>query len=138
MPNLSPELLPGAIFALAICAVVGAAAWQYFAEQKRREALAAAALRLGLEYCAGDPGLGREPFSGFPIFCQGRNRRFSNVLRGRFDAAVLGHFELHPGWRVEGQGDWLAACRDGRRVAPEDLGAFLDEAKTTFYAFRNR
>ena len=60
------------------------------------------------------------------------------AVRGLFDAAVLNHFELHPGWRVEGQGEWLVVCREGRRVAAEDLRTFLDEAKTTFCAFRNR
>jgi hypothetical protein len=220
------EILPAAIMAGAVLLVGGAAAWQYFAEKKRREALAEAALRLGLEYCAGDPGLAREPFCDFPVFCQGRSRQFSNVLRGRlsggdaevlvfdhayvtgsgknrhthrqtaaafrsprlalpafelrpenilhkvgglfgyqdidfegspefsgkyllrgkeepavrgiFDAAVLGHFALHPGWRVEGQGEWLVVCREGRRVSAEELRSFLDEAQTTLCAFRNR
>src|SRR3989339_254423 len=80
------EILPAAIMAGAVLLVGGAVVWQYFAEKKRREDLAAAALRLGLEYRADDPGLARETFSGFPLFCQGRNRQFSNVLRGRLDA----------------------------------------------------
>ncbi|MCX5796490.1 MAG: hypothetical protein NTY77_13435 [Elusimicrobia bacterium] len=222
---LTPEVLPAVIMGGVILLIGGAAALQYFSEKKRREAFAEAALRLGLEYQAGDPGLAREQFSDFPCFCIGHSRQFSNVLRGKldaeaalalfdfsyvtgngksrhtyrqtvagfhvpglglpafelrpenilhkvgglfgyqdidfdaspefsgkyllrgkeeaavrrlFDAAVLNHFALHSGWRVEGQGEWLAVCREGRRVAPADLRNFLDETKTTLCAFRNR
>lgn len=225
MPAFSAELLPGAAFAFAICAVVGAAAWQYFAEKKRRAAFAEAAALLGLDYSPYDSGAALGRFIGFPFFCQGRGHSYSNLLRGRldakaevlvldyayvtgsgknrhthrqtvavfraeglglpafelrpenilhkvgglfgyqdidfaehpdfsgkyllrgkeepavrglFDAAILNHFALHPGWRVEGEGDWLAVLREGRRVAPEELRSFLDETGTTFCAFRNR
>ncbi|MDD5630268.1 MAG: hypothetical protein PHU21_14470, partial [Elusimicrobia bacterium] len=208
-----------------ICLAGGAAALQYVFEKKRRQGLAEAALRLGLEFSPADPGLAREGFSDFPFFRVGHSRQFSNVLRGKldggaeqfvfdysyvtgsgknrhtyrqtvaafradnlglpafelrpenilhkvgglfgyqdidfaaspdfsgkyllrgkeetavrdlFDAAILNHFSLHPGWRVEGYGDWLAVCREKRRVDPEGLRTFLDGTRTTLCAFRNR
>jgi hypothetical protein len=65
------------------------------------------------------------------------------LLRGRDEADVAAlfglnlrqYFESHPGWFVEGEGDWLLACRHGRLVKPEAVPAFLDEAKLLLWAF---
>jgi hypothetical protein len=65
------------------------------------------------------------------------------LLRGPDEPAVAAlfglnlrqYFESHPGWFVEGEGGWLVACRHGRRVAPEEVPAFLDEAKLLLWAF---
>lgn len=60
------------------------------------------------------------------------------AIRSVFGPAVLNHFDLHPGWCVEGKDDWLTVYRYHHRVKPEDVRAFLDEARTNLYAFSNR
>jgi len=56
-------------------------------------------------------------------------------IRALFGLNLLQYFEAHPGWSVQGGGGWLAAWRQGQRVEPENLPAFLDETKLLLWAF---
>jgi hypothetical protein len=64
------------------------------------------------------------------------------LLRGPDEADIAAlfrlnlrqYFESHPGWFVEGEGKWLVACRHGKLVKPQDIPAFLDEAKLLLWA----
>ncbi|HAH08293.1 MAG TPA: hypothetical protein DCM05_17505 [Elusimicrobia bacterium] len=70
-------------------------------------------------------------FEGFPEFSR------NYLLRGQDEAAVralwrpflLQHLGLHPGWCLEGGGDWLVAYRDGRRVEAEKLQEFFEDSR---------
>lgn len=70
-------------------------------------------------------------FEGFPEFSG------KYLLRGEDEAAVralfrpflLQHLGLHPGWSVEGGGDWVVAYRAGRRVEPRALQGFFEDAR---------
>lgn len=52
-----------------------------------------------------------------------------NALRALFARTLRQHFLAHPGWCVEGEGAWLIAYRHRKRVAPDDLVSFLEEAR---------
>lgn len=59
------------------------------------------------------------------------------VLKGDDPGAVRAYFERQAviyladrhGWSVEGAGEWLIAYRASKREKPEDLGAWIDEAR---------
>ncbi|MFC1679418.1 hypothetical protein ACFL2T_04335 [Elusimicrobiota bacterium] len=50
-------------------------------------------------------------------------------VRGLFRMDVLYHFESHPGWSVEGVGQWMVIYRANKRVDPEQLRAFVDDTQ---------
>jgi hypothetical protein len=66
------------------------------------------------------------------------------LLRGPDDAAIrqvfgvepLAFLEKHPGWHVEGEAGWVAVYRKDRRVAPDSIAEFLDEARQVDELFR--
>jgi hypothetical protein len=47
------------------------------------------------------------------------------ALRGLFTSRVLSFFERHPGWCVEGEGEWLAVYRIAIAPDPHHLKKFL-------------
>lgn len=60
------------------------------------------------------------------------------AIREAFSRDTLVHFEDRPGWCVEAGGDWLVVYRSGKRVDPEGLREFLDEASRAAAVFRPR
>lgn len=60
------------------------------------------------------------------------------AIREWFSAAVLDHFNAESGWTVEGAGPWILAYRTAERVAPTDLGAFLDRVRAMRSAIERR
>ncbi|MFH1725799.1 MAG: hypothetical protein ABII00_14405 [Elusimicrobiota bacterium] len=59
----------------------------------------------------------------------------AQAVRGLYGPSVLQHFEIYPGWCVEGGGGWLACYRADRRVEPGDMWTFLDEARVLLSVF---
>lgn len=56
------------------------------------------------------------------------------AIRSAFTVDTRGFLEQEPGWTVEVQGGTVATYRAGRRVKPEDLGAFIQETATVLRA----
>lgn len=50
------------------------------------------------------------------------------AIREVFNFEVLQFFSQNPGWWLEGGGEWLVIYKLARRVQPEELGVFLQEA----------
>lgn len=51
------------------------------------------------------------------------------TVRRFFNGTVLAYFEKHLGWSVETDGEWVVIYRADRRVRPEDLTEFLEDAE---------
>lgn len=49
-------------------------------------------------------------------------------IRRTFHHDVAYHFEKHPGWSVEAEGGWIVVYRLGKRVKPEALREFVQDA----------
>lgn len=75
-------------------------------------------------------GLQDIDFDAHPEFSRSYRLRGTDesAVREAFGPEVLSHFGLEKGWSLEGREQWLVAYRPGRRVAPEELPAFLQEA----------
>jgi hypothetical protein len=75
-------------------------------------------------------------FEAYPEFS--RRYRLSGAdeaaIRARFDASLLEFLERQDRLNLEAGGGWLVVFRQGRRVKPEGIGAFLEEA----FTIRNR
>ena len=56
-------------------------------------------------------------------------------IRELFGLNLLEYFEQHPGWFLEGGGDWLVVCQHGKRMPPQAFGDFIDRAKLLLWAF---
>jgi hypothetical protein len=70
------------IFVVGLLVILGVVAWRFYAKTRRREAMAAFALRYGFDFYAQDPfGLVDWPFR---LFTAGDGRGCENVLDGRW------------------------------------------------------
>lgn len=86
-------LIPIAMFVGIALLVIGAIAWSYFAENKRRESLQAAADELGLTYLKdGDPHL-MGLAGSFNVCSTGRSRKMYNLIQGETDELTIAIFD---------------------------------------------
>ncbi len=51
------------------------------------------------------------------------------AIRAAFAPAALSYLEQHVGWHVEVKDETAAVYRAGKRVKPEDLPTFLEDAR---------
>ncbi len=79
-------------------------------------------------------------FETHPEFSRSYRLRGSDeaAIRELFGSAVLEHFTNERGWSLEGGGEWLVIYRASKRVAPEDLAAFLQQTTGIARVFRDR
>ncbi|MBI5243198.1 MAG: hypothetical protein HY922_05850 [Elusimicrobia bacterium] len=76
-------------------------------------------------------------FKGFPGFSKAYLLRgqVEDDVRKVFKPMALQYLESNRGWCVEGWGDWLVMCREGRRADPKDIPAFLEDARALNIVF---
>jgi hypothetical protein len=60
------------------------------------------------------------------------------AIRSAFTVDTRAFFEQEPGWTVEVQGGNVGIYRAGKQVAPEDLGAFVQETANALRALTHR
>ena len=81
------------IFILIALVILAVVIGRWIAGQKRREALAAEARRLGLQFSADDPFQIPEMYAHFSDFTQGHSRCASNVMSGKLNGLYLMAFD---------------------------------------------
>lgn len=79
-----------------------------------------------------DIDFGTNPGFSKSYLLRGKDER---DVRGVFRQDVLYHFESKPGWCVESSGRWLVIYRSSKRVDPEQMRAFVDDADTIVSIF---
>ena len=60
------------------------------------------------------------------------------AIRSLFSPSVRHFLERNLGWSIEGGGRWMIFYRDGKRVAPTELSAFLETSERAFHALAGR
>jgi hypothetical protein len=81
--------------------------------------------KIGSAFCFQDIDFDHFPTFSSSYLLRGEDER---AVRELFNDNVLMFFESRPGLCVEGADDWLIVYRARRRVSPEHLSTFLDEA----------
>jgi len=73
----------------------------------------------------------------FPAFSKAYLLRgqVEDDVRKVFKPIAIQYLEYNRGWCVEGCGDWLVMYREGRRAEPEDIPAFLEDARALNIVF---
>ncbi|MBW2274221.1 MAG: hypothetical protein JRG96_13190 [Deltaproteobacteria bacterium] len=51
------------------------------------------------------------------------------AVKALFGQALRQHLAMDPGWSVEGAGEWLIIYRKRKRVAPDELATFVEQAR---------
>jgi hypothetical protein len=61
-----------------------------------------------------------------------------DAVRALFERQAVMYFADHPGWSVEGGGEWLIVFRSSKREKPNDLRTWLDEVRQAARALGHR
>jgi hypothetical protein len=79
-------------------------------------------------------------FESSPVFSSRYLLRGADeaAIRSAFTADTLGFLEQQQGWTVEVQGGNVGIYRAGKRVKPEEIGAFLEETAAVLRALTHQ